>query len=247
MLCFFLHFIFAEKNIMLEKISIFYVKKASKISLDAMRFTSFQYITRDFYPTDEFFTTLTTSSFNLIVVDALSFNEAVFFVKKAREIKQYVPILFIADTRDEQLYQLFLFGIDDIIFRPYSDDELLFRITSLYRRSVSFSFRQTLISFASFTVDTIHSTLRRDDNTRRLPHLQLYLLLLLLEHHNKFLSLTEIKNFLKQRSSKEYDEVDVVQTLIRLRRILHVDHNVTLYHSKERGVKLVYRNGLSFA
>lgn len=232
---------------MQEDISIFHVKKASKTSSNALRFTTFQYITRDFYPTDEFFTTLTTSSFNLIVVEALSFNEAVFFVKKAKEIKQYVPILFIADTRDELFYQLFICGIDDIIFRPYSDDELLCRIVSLYRRSVSFSFRQTLISFASFTVDTIHSTLRRDDNTKRLPHLYLNLLLLLLKHQNEYLSLTEIKKLLNQRSTKEYDEVDVVQTLVRLRRILHVDHNVTLFHSKERGVKLVYRNGLSFA
>ena len=160
--------------------------------------------------------------------------------KDIRQSNEEIPIIFLtAKTLKEDILEGFKIGADDYLTKPFSIEELTFRIEAILRRVKGKKNKErTFYKIGSFTFDTQKQILARGDEQTKLTTKESELLSLLCAHANEILqrdfALKTIwidDNYFNARSMDVY--------ITKLRKHLKEDENVEIINIHGKGYKLI--------
>jgi DNA-binding response OmpR family regulator len=159
--------------------------------------------------------------------------------KEIRMINTDVPIIFLtAKSMKEDIFQGFKIGADDYIAKPFSMEELLFRIEAILRRTKGGLANQEVFQLGKFKFDTQKQQLIDGDKVVKLTTKESELLKLLCNNANKVLernfALKTIwvdDNYFNARSMDVY--------ITKLRKHLKDEPAVEIINVHGKGYKLV--------
>ncbi|MGM9632976.1 MAG: response regulator transcription factor [Alloprevotella sp.] len=179
--------------------------------------------------------------FDICVFDVMMPRKDGFtLAKEIRQTNQDVPIIFLtAKTLKEDILEGFKIGADDYLTKPFSMEELTFRMEAILRRVKGKKTRdRTLYRIGSFTFDTQKQILSREGESVKLTTKESELLGLLCAHANEILqrdyALKTIwidDNYFNARSMDVY--------ITKLRKHLKADENVEIINIHGKGYKLI--------
>ena len=151
-----------------------------------------------------------------------------------------VPIIFLtAKSMKEDILQGFKIGADDYLSKPFSMEELLYRIESILRRIKGKKQKDAVIyQIGEFTFDSQKQLLSRNDEAKKLTTKESELLNLLAANANNILernyALKTIwvdDNYFNARSMDVY--------ITKLRKLLKDDASVSIINIHGKGYKLI--------
>lgn len=158
-----------------------------------------------------------------------------------RAIDQHIPVIFLtAKNLKEDIIDGFKSGADDYLTKPFSMEELIYRIEAILRRS---SKRTTdapaeMYTIGRFTFDVTKQLLTIQDQSRKLTTKESELLELLCRHRNEVLernfalkSIWIDDNYFNARSMDVY--------ITKLRKYLSKDEKVEILNIHGKGYKLL--------
>ncbi len=161
--------------------------------------------------------------------------------KEVRMVNPDIPIIFLtAKSMKEDIVQGFKIGADDYITKPFSMEELLFRIEAILRRTVGSNVAQEVYQLGRFKFDTQKQQLinEQSETTVKLTTKESELLKLLCINANKVLernfALKTIwvdDNYFNARSMDVY--------ITKLRKHLKEEESVAIINVHGKGYKLV--------
>jgi DNA-binding response OmpR family regulator len=164
--------------------------------------------------------------------------------KDIRIVNADIPILFLtAKNMKEDVLEGFKLGADDYITKPFSMEELIFRIEAILRRTSQDSQASTQQTFTlgRFTFDTLKQTLADGDDVVKLTTKESDLLKLLCQNANKVLernyalkSIWIDDNYFNARSMDVY--------ITKLRKHLKDEDSVEIINVHGKGYKLILQN-----
>ena len=179
--------------------------------------------------------------FDICVFDVMMPRKDGFtLAKEIRQTNQDVPIIFLtAKPLKEDILEGFKIGADDYLTKPFSMEELTFRMEAILRRVKGKKTRdRTLYRIGSFTFDTQKQILSREGVSVKLTTKESELLGLLCAHANEILqrdyALKTIwidDNYFNARSMDVY--------ITKLRKHLKDDENVEIINIHGKGYKLI--------
>ncbi|MDO4779520.1 MAG: response regulator transcription factor [Bacteroides sp.] len=164
--------------------------------------------------------------------------------KEIRAINSEVPIIFLtAKTLKEDILEGFKIGADDYITKPFSMEELTFRIEAILRRVKGKKGKEcTTYKLGQFTFDTQKQLLTIGGNQTKLTTKESELLSLLCAHANDILqrdfALKTIwidDNYFNARSMDVY--------ITKLRKHLKADDSIEIINIHGKGYKLITPEG----
>lgn len=160
--------------------------------------------------------------------------------KEIRQINSDIPIIFLtAKTLKQDVLEGFSIGADDYITKPFSMEELLFRIEAILRRTHSGSGnQQDVFKVGRYDFDAQKQTLTIDKQAQKLTTKEAELLKLLCNNKNKVLernfALRTIwfdDNYFNARSMDVY--------ITKLRKYLKQDPAVEIINVHGKGFKII--------
>ena len=181
------------------------------------------------------------NKFDIAVLDVMMPKKDGFTL--AQEIRQSnadLPIIFLtAKTLKEDILEGFKLGADDYITKPFSMEELVFRVEAILRRVRGKKNKEsTLYHIGRFTFDTQTQLRTIDDNQTKLTTKENELLSLLCSHANDILqrdfALKTIwidDNYFNARSMDVY--------ITKLRKHLKEDPQIEIINIHGKGYKLI--------
>ncbi|MBW6501529.1 MAG: response regulator transcription factor [Bacteroidales bacterium] len=183
-----------------------------------------------------------SGSYNLCIIDIMMPEmDGLTLAAKIRAINQEIPVIFLtAKNQKEDVIAGFRSGADDYITKPFSMEELLYRIEAILRRtSVPASvIKEETCIIGNYTFDTRKQLLAIGDQSIKLTTKESELLELLCRHRNDILernfALRTIwidDNYFNARSMDVY--------ITRLRKYLKKDPSVKILNVHGRGYKLL--------
>lgn len=162
----------------------------------------------------------------------------------AREIRMIdpeVPIIFLtAKSMKEDVLEGFSIGADDYITKPFSMEELLYRIEAILRRTrgKGTQNKDTVFEIGRYSFDTKKQILTLDKEAHKLTTKESELLKLLCNNANNVLernfalkTIWEDDNYFNARSMDVY--------ITRLRKYLKGDPSVEIMNVHGKGYKLI--------
>jgi DNA-binding response OmpR family regulator len=181
------------------------------------------------------------TKFDICVLDVMMPKKDGFtLAKEIRNSNQDVPIIFLtAKTLKEDILEGFKIGADDYITKPFSMEELVFRIEAIIRRTKGKKNKEsTVYHIGRFTFDTQKQLLCLGDEQRKLTTKENELLALLCSHANEILqrdfALKTIwidDNYFNARSMDVY--------ITKLRKHLKDDPQIEIINIHGKGYKLI--------
>lgn len=181
------------------------------------------------------------NKYDLCVLDVMMPKKDGFsLARDIRQLNEEVPIVFLtAKALKEDILEGFRIGADDYLTKPFSMEELTFRIEAILRRVRGKKNRnRTHYKIGSFTFDTQKQILARGDSQTKLTTKESELLSLLCAHANEILqrdyALKTIwidDNYFNARSMDVY--------ITKLRKHLKADENVEIINIHGKGYKLI--------
>ena len=181
------------------------------------------------------------TKFNICVLDVMMPKKDGFtLAKEIRNSNQDIPIIFLtAKTLKEDILEGFKIGADDYITKPFSMEELVFRIEAIIRRTKGKKNKEsTVYRIGKFTFDTQKQLLCLGDEQRKLTTKENELLALLCSHANEILqrdfALKTIwidDNYFNARSMDVY--------ITKLRKHLKDDPQIEIINIHGKGYKLI--------
>ena len=160
--------------------------------------------------------------------------------QEIRTVNGDVPIIFLtAKSLKEDILEGFKIGADDYITKPFSMEELVFRIEAILRRVKGKKGKEvTMYKIGRFTFDTQKQVLAIDDKSTKLTTKESELLSLLCAHVNEILernfALKTIwidDNYFNARSMDVY--------ITKLRKHLKDDPSIEIINIHGKGYKLI--------
>ncbi|MCJ7446766.1 MAG: response regulator transcription factor [Bacteroidales bacterium] len=161
--------------------------------------------------------------------------------REIRKINPSIPIIFLtARSLKEDVLEGFRSGADDYITKPFSMEELLYRIQAILKRTTGSNTRKKKDSYTigSYTFDPLKQLLTFRDQTIKLTTKESELLELLCQHGNEILernfalkSIWIDDNYFNARSMDVY--------ITRLRKYLIKDPAIKILNVHGRGYKLI--------
>ena len=183
----------------------------------------------------------TQGKYDLCVLDVMMPKKDGFsLARDIRQINEDIPIVFLtAKTLKEDILEGFRIGADDYLTKPFSMEELTFRIEAILRRVRGKKNRnRTHYKIGSFAFDTQKQILSRGDEQTKLTTKESELLSLLCAHANEILqrdyALKTIwidDNYFNARSMDVY--------ITKLRKHLRADDSVEIINIHGKGYKLI--------
>ena len=183
----------------------------------------------------------TQNKYDLCVLDVMMPKKDGFtLARDIRMLNEEVPIVFLtAKTLKEDILEGFRIGADDYITKPFSMEELTFRIEAIMRRIHGKRNRcRTHYRIGSYMFDTQKQILSRGEQSTKLTTKESELLTLLCVHANEILqrdyALKTIwidDNYFNARSMDVY--------ITKLRKHLKEDENVEIINIHGKGYKLI--------
>lgn len=180
--------------------------------------------------------------FHLCLLDVMMPEVDGFTVaKEIRAIDPHIPVIFLtAKNLKQDVIEGFKSGADDYLTKPFSMEELVYRIEAILRRS---SKRTTdtpadAYTIGKFTFDVAKQLLTWQDQSRKLTTKESELLELLCRHRNEVLernfalkSIWIDDNYFNARSMDVY--------ITKLRKYLSKDEKVEILNIHGKGYKLL--------
>ncbi|OFX28608.1 MAG: two-component system response regulator [Bacteroidetes bacterium GWA2_32_17] len=157
-----------------------------------------------------------------------------------RLINTEVPIIFLtAKTLKEDVVEGFKIGADDYITKPFSMEELLFRIEAVLRRTKgTFNQEQTAYQLGKYVFEANKQNLIFDNKTSKLTTKESDLLLLLCQHINSVLDRNyALKKIWLDDTYFNARSMDVYIT--KLRKLLKEDPTIEIINVHGKGFKLL--------
>jgi DNA-binding response OmpR family regulator len=158
-----------------------------------------------------------------------------------RKINPAIPVIFLtAKNQKEDVIEGFKTGADDYITKPFSMEELLYRIEAILRRAAEppGHSKQEIYSIGQYRFDSLKQLLNYGDETMKLTTKESELLELLCRHRNEVLernfALKTIwidDNYFNARSMDVY--------ITKLRKYLKKDPGVKILNIHGKGYKLL--------
>ena len=182
-----------------------------------------------------------TNKYDLCILDVMMPKMDGFTLAyKIREMNADVPFMFLtAKTMKDDVKQGFELGADDYITKPFSMEEVVFRIEAILRRvKGKKNTKSSIFQIGKFACDSKKQTLSYDNIVEKLTTKESDLLKLLASKQNELLqrdyALRAIwvdNNYYNARSMDVY--------ITKLRKLLKADPNVELLNVHGKGYKLV--------
>lgn len=179
--------------------------------------------------------------YDLCVLDVMMPKKDGFtLAQEIRNVNSEIPIIFLtAKNLKEDILEGFKIGADDYITKPFSMEELVFRIGAILRRVKGKKDKEiTLYKLGKYTFDTQKQVLITKDSTQKLTTKESELLALLCSHVNEILernfALKTIwidDNYFNARSMDVY--------ITKLRKLLKEDPNIEIINIHGKGYKLI--------
>lgn len=187
----------------------------------------------------------TKSKYDLCVFDVMMPKKDGFaLAADIRALNVEVPIIFLtAKSMKEDILQGFKLGADDYISKPFSMEELLYRIESILRRVKGKRAKDVVVyQIGDFQFDAQKQVLNYKGEVRKLTTKESELLNLLAANANSILernfALKTIwvdDNYFNARSMDVY--------ITKLRKLLKDDTNVAIINIHGKGYKLITPQG----
>ena len=182
------------------------------------------------------------TSFGLCILDIMMPEmDGLTLAKEIRLTSPDMPIIFLtAKNQKEDIIEGFKTGADDYITKPFSMEELLYRIEAILRRTTSSKInkKEEIYTIGGYTFDSLNQILTYNDQPINLTTKESGLLELLCRHGNEILernfALKTIwidDNYFNARSMDVY--------ITRLRKYLKKDPSVKILNVHGRGYKLI--------
>lgn len=199
------------------------------------------YDTELFADGEQGYKAFTQSKYDLCVLDVMMPKKDGFsLARDIRQLNEDIPIVFLtAKTLKEDILEGFRIGADDYLTKPFSMEELTFRIEAILRRVRGKKNRnRSHYQIGSFSFDTQKQILSRGDQQTKLTTKESELLSLLCAHANEILqrdyALKTIwidDNYFNARSMDVY--------ITKLRKHLRADDSVEIINIHGKGYKLI--------
>jgi DNA-binding response OmpR family regulator len=167
--------------------------------------------------------------------------DGITLAKKIRIAKKDIPVIFLtAKNQKEDILEGFKSGADDYITKPFSMEELLYRIEAILRRTsgVTSNKKEDIYMIGSYTFEPLTQVLKINDQVIKLTTKESELLDLLCRQGNEILerniALKKIwidDNYFNARSMDVY--------ITRLRKYLGKDPSVKILNIHGKGYKLI--------
>ena len=184
------------------------------------------------------------TKFDICVLDVMMPKKDGFtLAQEIRQANTEIPIIFLtAKTLKEDILEGFKIGADDYITKPFSMEELVFRIEAILRRVRGKKTKEsTMYNIGRFTFDTQKQLLTLDNDPEKATKLttkENELLALLCAHSNEILqrdyALKTIwidDNYFNARSMDVY--------ITKLRKHLKPDPQIEIINIHGKGYKLI--------
>ncbi len=184
-----------------------------------------------------------SDSFSLCIIDIMMPEmDGLTLAKEIRLSKEEVPIIFLtAKNQKEDIIEGFKTGADDYITKPFSMEELLYRIEAIIRRTSAPAIhkREESYKIGDYSFDPLKQLLIFKNQPIKLTTKESELLELLCRQGNEILernyALKTIwidDNYFNARSMDVY--------ITRLRKYLRKDPDVKILNVHGKGYKLIY-------
>ncbi|MBN1388263.1 MAG: response regulator transcription factor [Bacteroidales bacterium] len=185
--------------------------------------------------------TFRTEAFDLCLLDImLPEIDGISLAKKIRKIEKDIPVIFLtAKSLEKDKIEGFAAGADDYITKPFSMEELIYRIEAILRRTKSHKEEDAdEYKFGKFTFYPLTQILESGKDSHKLTTKESELLKLLCKNKNEVLernyALRTIwidDNYFNARSMDVY--------ITKLRKYLKTDPSVTILNVHGKGYKLL--------
>ncbi len=179
--------------------------------------------------------------FDLCLLDVMMPEKDGFtLAKEIRQINSDIPIIFLtAKSMKEDILEGFSIGADDYITKPFSMEELLYRIEAILRRTKQDIARENkTFQIGQYLFDTQNQFLKKGNKKKKLTTKESELLKLLCNNMNKVLernfTLRTIwidDNYFNARSMDVY--------ITKLRKCLKDDPSIQIINVHGKGFKLI--------
>lgn len=179
--------------------------------------------------------------YDLCVLDVMMPKKDGFtMAQEIRNVNSEIPIIFLtAKALKDDVFEGFKIGADDYITKPFSMEELVFRIGAILRRVKGNNDKDvTVYKLGKYTFDTQKQVLVAEDKTQKLTTKESELLSLLCSHMNEILernyalkSIWIDDNYFNARSMDVY--------ITKLRKHLKDDPSIEIINIHGKGYKLI--------
>ena len=181
------------------------------------------------------------AKYDLIVSDVMMpVKDGFTMAQEIRAINSDVPIIFLtAKTMKEDIFEGFKIGADDYITKPFSMEELTFRIEAILRRVHGKRNKEnTIYHLGSFVFDTQKQILVKGEKQTKLTTKESELLALLCSHANEILQREfALKNIWIDDNYFNARSMDVYIT--KLRKHLKEEPSIEIINIHGKGYKLI--------
>jgi two-component system, OmpR family, response regulator len=180
--------------------------------------------------------------YDLCILDVMMpLKDGFQLAKEIRVINKDIPIIFLTakSLKDDVLFG-FKLGADDYITKPFSMEELLFRIEAILRRTKAESklTGQTVYKLGKYTFDFQKQMLTSSENSHKLTTKESELLKMLCDNINDVLERNyALKNIWVDDSYFNARSMDVYIT--KLRKYLKDEPSVEILNVHGKGFKLI--------
>lgn len=180
------------------------------------------------------------NKYDLCILDVMMPKKDGFtLAQEIRAVNDIIPIIFLtAKTLKEDVLEGFKIGADDYITKPFSMEELIFRIEAILKRVINKKKDAVIYNLGKFVFNKQKQTLTIGDNVTKLTTKECDLLSLLCAHMNEVLernyALKAIwvdDNYFNARSMDVY--------ITKLRKLLKDDPQIEIINIHGKGYKLI--------
>lgn len=182
-----------------------------------------------------------SGTYDLCLLDVMMpKKDGITLAKNIREENKQIPIIFLtAKNLEKDVIEGFTAGADDYITKPFSMEELLYRIEAILRRTKgSIVENKDVYEIGKFTFYPLTQVLEIGEESNKLTTKESELLRLLCTHRNEVLernfalkSIWIDDNYFNARSMDVY--------ITKLRKYLKRDPSVSILNVHGKGYKLI--------
>jgi DNA-binding response OmpR family regulator len=199
----------------------------------------------DLFPNgDDAFMGFQRMRYDLCILDIMMpIKDGFTLAKEIRMLNSAVPILFLsAKSVKEDILEGFAVGADDYLTKPFSIEELLYRIEAMLRRTRGDAItqqQQNIFKLGKYTFNSSRQTLTKNDGQeQRLTSKESELLRQLCVNQNSVLDRNfALKTIWNDNTYFNARSMDVYIT--KLRRYLHDEDSVQILNVRGKGFKLI--------
>lgn len=181
------------------------------------------------------------SSYDLCLLDVMMpLMDGFTLAKEIRIVNEKVPIVFLtAKSLKNDVFKGFKIGADDYITKPFSMEELLFRVEAILRRTKGLIIQEkTTFNIGEYVFNADTQELVHQEEIIKLTTKETELLLLLCQNTNQVLDRNyALKKIWLDESYYNARSMDVYIT--RLRKHLSKDPRIEIMNIHSKGFKLI--------